>query len=85
MSTTFIDDRRKPGISAGAILLRGLHVDGALLTGIVAILAVGLAALYSSAGQDGAMLLRQCVRILAAMAAMLIMAQVEPVFLRRAS
>jgi len=85
VSTTFIDERGKPGIGAGAILLRGLHVDGALLTGIVAILAVGLAALYSSAGQDGAMLVRQCVRILAAMVAMLLMAQVEPVFLRRAA
>ncbi|MFQ5634070.1 MAG: rod shape-determining protein RodA [Gammaproteobacteria bacterium] len=66
-------------------MLRGLHVDGALLTGILAILAVGLAGLYSAVGQNSAMLVNQGLRILAALAAMLIMAQVEPVFLRRAS
>ncbi|MGI9343676.1 MAG: rod shape-determining protein RodA [Gammaproteobacteria bacterium] len=85
MSTTFVDDHRNQGISIGAIVLRGLHVDGPLLTGILAILAVGLAALYSAVGQNTALLISQGVRMLAALAALLIMAQVEPVFLRRAS
>ncbi len=85
MSTSLVDDRRSPGIGAGAIMLRGLHVDGALLAGILAILAIGLAALYSAVGQNSAMLLSQGIRIMAALAAMLIMAQVEPIFLRRAA
>jgi len=85
MSTTFVDNHRNQGISIGAIVLRGLHVDGPLLTGILAILAVGLAALYSAVGQNTALLISQGVRMLAALAALLIMAQVEPVFLRRAS
>jgi len=85
MSTVFIGERRNPGIGTGAIMLRGLHVDGALLAGILTILAVGLAALYSAVGQNTAMLMSQGIRILAALAALLIMAQVEPVFLRRAA
>jgi len=85
MSTVFIGERRNPGIGAGALVLRGLHVDGALLAGILTILAVGLAALYSAVGQNGAMLMSQGIRVLAALAALVIMAQVEPVFLRRAA
>jgi rod shape determining protein RodA len=87
VSTVFAEDRRSAGIGtgAGAIMLRGLHIDGALLTGILAILAVGLAGLYSAVGQNPALLLSQGVRITVALGAMLVMAQVEPVFLRRAA
>ena len=78
MSTVFAEDRRSAGIGtgAGAIMLRGLHIDGALLTGILAILAVGLAGLYSAVGQNPALLLSQGVRIAVALGAMLVMAQV---------
>jgi len=85
VNTVFTDDRRSAGIGAGTIMLRGLHIDGALLTGILAILAVGLAGLYSAVGQNPALLLGQGVRIAVALGAMLVMAQVEPVFLRRAA
>jgi len=85
LSTVFIGERRSPGIGAGALVLRRLHVDGALLAGILAILVVGLAALYSAVGQNVALLINQGIRILAALAALVIMAQVEPVFLRRAA
>jgi len=68
-----------------AFLLRNLHLDGALLTGIVCILLIGLAALYSAVGQDIGQLTGQMVRIGAALAAMLAMAQVNPGWLRRAA
>ena len=83
--TTFISDRHDTRRGPGSPILGDLHIDGALLTGILAILIVGLAALYSAVGQNGNLLIGQIVRIGAALAAMLIMAQVEPVFLRRAS
>ncbi len=69
----------------GNRLLYHLHLDGPLLLGIFAILGVGLLALYSAVGQNGAMLTSQGMRILAAIAALLIMAQVEPGLLRRAA
>ncbi|TDJ43666.1 MAG: rod shape-determining protein RodA [Gammaproteobacteria bacterium] len=83
--TTFLSDRHDTRYGPGSPMLGHLHIDGALLTGILAILIVGLAALYSAVGQNGNLLVGQIVRIGAALAAMLIMAQVEPVFLRRAS
>lgn len=83
--TTFISDRHDTRRGPGSPILGDLHIDGALLTGILAILIVGLAALYSAVGQNGNLLIGQIVRIGAALAAMLIMAQVEPVFLRRSA
>jgi len=85
MNSSLTDDRRSPGIGAGAIMLRGMHFDGPLLAGILAVLVVGLAALYSAVGQNIGLLVSQGIRILAALSALLIMAQVEPVFLRRAA
>ncbi len=69
----------------GSRFLGHLHVDGPLLIGICAILGVGLLALYSAVGQNTAMLTAQGMRILLAMVALLIMAQVEPTLLRRAA
>lgn len=68
-----------------ALMLRGLHLDGMLFAGIVCVLVIGLAALYSAVGQNSALVINQLARILAAAAVMLFMAQVEPGFLRRAS
>jgi rod shape determining protein RodA len=68
-----------------ARMLRRLHLDGMLFAGIVGIMAIGLAALYSAVGQSNALVINQLVRILAATAVMLFMAQVHPNFLRRAS
>ena len=66
-------------------MLRRLHLDGMLFTGIAAVLVVGLAALYSAVGQNGDLVVSQLIRMMAALAGMLIMAQVEPGFLRRTS
>ena len=66
-------------------MLKRLHLDGMLFAGIAAILVVGLAALYSAVGQNGDLVVSQLIRMMAALAGMLIMAQVEPGFLRRTS
>jgi len=66
-------------------MLRRLHLDGMLCAGIAAVLVIGLAALYSAVGQNGDLVVGQLIRMLAAIATMLIMAQVEPGFLRRTS
>jgi rod shape determining protein RodA len=77
--------RRRRQFGTRAIMLRRLHVDGMLFAGVAAVLVVGLAALYSAVGQNGDLVINQLVRMLAALAGMLIMAQVEPGFLRRTS
>ena len=66
-----------------AFMLRSLHLDGVLLAGIICILMTGLAALYSAVGQNTGLLISQLIRICAGLAAMLIMAQVSPGWLRR--
>ena len=68
-----------------AFMLRSLHLDGALLAGIICILVIGLAAQFSAVGQDSGLLVRQLARMSIALAAMLVMAQVSPGLLRRAA
>jgi len=83
--TTLISDRRYQPLGTMAFMLRRLHLDGVLLASIIGILTIGLAALYSAVGQDTGMLFKQFIRISAGLAAMLIMAQVSPGWLRRAA
>lgn len=74
---------KAPPLTTMARLLRGLHMDGALFAGIIAILAVGVLALYSAVGQNTALVVSQTIRMLTAFGAMLVMAQVEPGLMRR--
>jgi rod shape determining protein RodA len=83
VSFTASNHRSAPPLTTMARLLRGLHIDGGLFTGLIAILAISLLAIYSAVGQNGALVISQSIRMLAALAAMLVMAQVEPGFLRR--
>jgi rod shape determining protein RodA len=82
---TIASNRRRRRLGARAIMLQRLHLDGMLFAGIAAVLVVGLAALYSAVGQNGDLVVNQLIRMLAALACMLVMAQVEPGFLRRTS
>jgi rod shape determining protein RodA len=66
-------------------MLSRLHLDGMLFAGVAVVLIIGLAALYSAVGQNGALVVSQLIRMLVAFAGMLFMAQVEPGFLRRTS
>jgi rod shape determining protein RodA len=60
-----------------------LHLDVPMLVSLLVVMALGCVALYSAVGQNLDVLIRQGLRVLAAMAAMLLMAQIDPAFLRR--
>jgi rod shape determining protein RodA len=77
------DSRRTTDIPTMARLFSGLHLDGMLLTGLTAIMLVGLLALYSAVGQSASLLLNQVTRMGAALAVMLALAQIDPAWLRR--
>jgi rod shape determining protein RodA len=60
-----------------------LHLDAALMLGLVALSALGLFVLYSSAGGDNELVLRQCIRLGIAFGAMVIVAQLRSQWLER--
>ena len=66
-----------------ASILRGLHLDGPLLAGLLVITAMGLAVLYSAVGQRAELMQAQLIRLAVAFAAMFIVAQFSPAFMRR--
>ena len=66
-----------------ARILRRLNIDGPLLVGLLLICALGLVVLYSAVGENMRLWLSQVARLSAALAAMFIMAQMPPDFLRR--
>ncbi len=66
-----------------ARILRRLNIDAPLLGGIVLISALGLVVLYSAVGENMRLWLNQVVRLSVALAAMFIVAQMSPDFLRR--
>ena len=66
----------------GRVLAR-LNIDAPLLTAILLISAFGLVVLYSAVGENMQLWTNQLVRLLVAFAAMFIMAQFHPDFLRR--
>ncbi len=76
---------RGPTEAISARLLRGIHIDGLLLAGILLIMAIGLLALYSAVGQSTSQVTNQLARMSAAFMAMLILAQIPPGWLRRLS
>ncbi len=85
MSAVLLGSRRQRDLTALARLLRGLHLDGFLLAGIAAVMAVGLLAGFSAGGQSSTVVWGQAVRMGAALATMVLIAQVPPVWLRRTS
>jgi rod shape determining protein RodA len=60
-----------------------LHFDAALLFGLLAISALGLFVLYSSAGGDNQLVIRQIVRLGIAFGGMVVVAQLRPQWLQR--
>ena len=65
-----------------ARVMRGLHVDGPLLVGLLLVCGLGMVVLYSAGGQDSALNVRQVTRLAVAMGAMLLVAQVPTNYLR---
>ncbi len=66
-------------------LLQRIHIDGWLMLGLLALMAVGLITLYSASGQDPGQMERQFTRLAVAAVVMLVMAQVPPMAYRRLS
>jgi rod shape determining protein RodA len=68
-----------------AHLLHRMHLDPMLLAGLLAILVMGTLVLYSASGNDLGILLRQGARIGAAMLVLIVMAQINIAWIRRAA
>lgn len=66
-----------------ARVLRRTNMDGPLLGGLLLTSALGLVVLYSAVAQDFDLWLQQCVRLLVAVVAMIVVAQLPPDLLRR--
>ena len=66
-----------------ARILKRLNIDGPLLLGLLLICGLGLVVLYSAVGENMRLWLSQVARLSVALAAMFIMAQMPPDFLRR--
>jgi rod shape determining protein RodA len=63
-------------------LLGALHLDGPLLLAVLAVCTAGLVVLFSAAGEDVSVFLRQAARVGLGLAVLLAMAQVPPRVLR---
>ena len=66
-----------------ARIMRRLHIDGPLLVGLLLICALGLVVLYSAVGENMRLWLNQLARLGVAIAALFVVAQMPPDFLRR--
>ncbi len=74
--------RTRRTITASAALLRRLHIDEPLLLGLLAIICFGLVVLYSASGQNLLVVRAQGIRFALAMATMVVVANVNPRYLR---
>jgi rod shape determining protein RodA len=77
------NDRRTGRHGLLTYLLHRVHLDPLLLAGLLTVMAFGSFVLYSAAGNDFDLLLRQGARIGAAMAVMIAVAQINVAWLRR--
>jgi len=82
MGASLGDSLARRNVTAGSRLLKALHLDGPLLLLLVLTGAFGLLVLYSAAGGNSGLWLRQVARLGVAVAAMLVLAQVPARFLR---
>ncbi|MCC5796703.1 MAG: rod shape-determining protein RodA [Methylophaga sp.] len=71
------ESRRRQPPSLGG-WLRYIHIDGPLLLGLLILMGVSLLVLYSSGGQETALLVKQMIRMVAALLVMLAIAQINP-------
>ncbi|HLG52590.1 MAG TPA: rod shape-determining protein RodA [Steroidobacteraceae bacterium] len=77
--------RTRRTVTATTRLMRALHLDGMLLSGLAAISCFGLFVLYSAAGDNTALWLSQLARFGIGIAVMVAIAQVPDHFLRMAA
>jgi rod shape determining protein RodA len=79
------ESRAKRTLTGTTRMLLALKMDGPLLIGLTLVAIYGLIVLYSSSGQNLAAVSRAGVRLSMGVVAMLVLAQVNPNFLRRTS
>jgi rod shape determining protein RodA len=77
--------RARRTLSGAARLVLELRIDGPLVVGLALIAAYGLVVLYSASGQSLPTVLRTAARLLLGTIAMLLLARVNPNFLRRST
>ena len=77
--------RTRRTLTGTARMLSALKLDGPLLIGLALVAAYGLIVLYSASGQSLPTVVRAGIRLCMGTAAMLVLAQVNPNFLRRTS
>jgi rod shape determining protein RodA len=78
----FIAEDRPIGEGAVGRIARSLGLDMGLLLGILALTLFGLFVVYSASGQDFGMVGRQAVRLVLALVALVLVAQIPPHYLR---
>lgn len=76
-------ERKSAPLSDAARVMRRLNIDGQLLGGLLLICGLGLIVLYSAVGESLDLTLQQCIRLVAAIVAMFVVAQLPPDVLRR--
>ncbi|HEY4211531.1 MAG TPA: rod shape-determining protein RodA [Steroidobacteraceae bacterium] len=79
------ESRARRTMSGAARMLFALNVDGPLVTGLGLIAIYGLIVLYSASGQSMPTVIRTVVRLVLGIGAMLLLARVNPNFLRRSA
>ena len=77
--------RTRRTLTGAARVLLELRIDGPLVVGLSLIAAFGLVVLYSASGQSTGTVLRTLARLLLGAIAMLLLARVNPNFLRRST
>ena len=77
------ESRARRTLTGAARILSALKIDGPLVTGLALIAVYGLIVLYSASGQSVPTIIRTVVRIFLGTIAMLVLARVNPNFLRR--
>jgi rod shape determining protein RodA len=77
--------RTRRTLSGATRVLFALKIDGPLVMGLALIAAFGLIVLYSASGQSAATVVRTVMRIILGTVAMLLLARVNPNFLRRST
>ena len=77
--------RTRRTLTGAARVLFALKIDGPLVIGLALIAAFGLVVLYSASGQSTPTVLRTVARLALGTAAMLLLAQINPNFLRRST
>jgi len=75
--------RTRRTLTGAARVLFALKIDGPLVVGLALIAAFGLVVLYSASGQSGKVVIATVMRLILGTVAMLLLARINPNFLRR--